>query len=147
MAVLKYRSGGKVKTLGLVKSGTSGVYSVNGKTGDITGIYGSDNPPPYPVTSVNGKTGNVTLNEIKIARVTSNVEVLDTLTIHKFLKSSLPDLNSSLSASDAILAIVSPVIPAISYDFMYDGNYVTVKLLLWNGSHVENSQTLTVFYR
>lgn len=59
MAVLKYRSGGEVKTLGVVKSGTSGVSSVNGKTGAITGVYASDNPPPYPVTSVNGKTGNV----------------------------------------------------------------------------------------
>ena len=58
MAVLKYRSG-EVKTLGVVKSGTSGVSSVNGKTGAITGVYASDNPPPYPVTSVNGKTGNV----------------------------------------------------------------------------------------
>ena len=60
MAVLKYRSGDEVKTLGLVKSGTSGVYSINGKTGDITGVYAVDNPPPYPVTSVNGKTGAVT---------------------------------------------------------------------------------------
>lgn len=60
MAVLKYKSGGTIKTLGLVKSGASGVASVNGKTGAVTGVYDAENPPPYPVTSVNGKTGAVT---------------------------------------------------------------------------------------
>lgn len=60
MAVLKYKSDGEVKTLGVVKSGVSGVSSVNGKTGAVTGMYDKDNPPPYPVTSVNGKTGAVT---------------------------------------------------------------------------------------
>lgn len=60
MAVLKYKSGGKIKTLGLVKSGVSGVSSVNGKTGAVAGVYDSDNPPPYPVTSVNGSTGAIT---------------------------------------------------------------------------------------
>lgn len=60
MAVLKYRSGDEVKILGLIKSGVAGVSSVNGKTGAVTGVYGTDNPPPYPVTSVNGKTGAVT---------------------------------------------------------------------------------------
>lgn len=150
MAVLKYKSGGKLKTLGIVKSGVSvvsGVSSVNGKTGVVTGVYDVDNPPLYPVTSVNGKTGNVTVNEIKIARVTTNVEALETVTLHKFLKSSLPNLNSSLPSSDAILAVISPYIPVMSYDFKYDGNYVTVKLILWDGSSVDNSQTLTVFYR
>lgn len=38
----------------------SGVISVNGKTGTVTGLYDAENPPPYPVTSVNGKTGAVT---------------------------------------------------------------------------------------
>ena len=60
MAVLKYKSGGEVKTLGVAKSGISGVYSVNGKTGAVTGLYDAENPPPYPVSSVNGKTGAVT---------------------------------------------------------------------------------------
>ena len=60
MAVLKYKSGGEVKTLGVVKSGVSGVSSVNGKTGVVTGVYDTDNQPPYPVKSVNGKTGIVT---------------------------------------------------------------------------------------
>lgn len=147
MAVLKYKSGGKIKTLGLSKSGVTGVFSVNGKTGDVSGLYDEEHQPPYPVTSVNGKTGNVTVNEIKVAKVTTNVEVLETVTLHKFLKSSLPNLNSSLSASDAILAVISPNLPVMSYDFSYDGNYVSVKLILWNGTHVENSQTLTVFYR
>ena len=83
MAVLKYKSGGEVKTLGVVKSGVSGVSSVNGKTGVVTGVYDNDNQhqyhfksvnvktgiitglydaenqPPYPVTSVNGKTGAI----------------------------------------------------------------------------------------
>ena len=56
-------------------SGSSGVDSVNGKTGDVVlnaadvGLgnvdnikqYSASNPPPYPVTSVNGMTGNVTI--------------------------------------------------------------------------------------
>ena len=60
MAVLKYKSDGEVKTLGVVKSGVSGVSSVNGKTGVVTGVYDTDNQPPYPVKSVNGKTGFIT---------------------------------------------------------------------------------------
>ena len=36
------------------------VKSVNGKTGNVTGLYDAENPPPYPVTSVNGKTDAVT---------------------------------------------------------------------------------------
>lgn len=68
MAVLKYKSGDKVKTLGLVKSGVSGVSSVNGKTGAVTGLYDENNQPPYPVKSVNGMTGDV-----KIATLNSSV--------------------------------------------------------------------------
>ena len=60
MAVLKYKSGNEIKTIPLTKSGTSGVSSVNGKTGSVTGVYDVDNQPPYPVKSVNGKTGAVT---------------------------------------------------------------------------------------
>ena len=60
MAVLKYKSGNEIKTIPLTKSGTSGVSSVNGKTGKVTGVYDVDNQPPYPVKSVNGKTGAVT---------------------------------------------------------------------------------------
>lgn len=62
MAVLKYRAtDGMVKTLNIAQGGTTdAVVSVNGKTGVVTGLYDSDNPPPYPVTSVNGKTGAVT---------------------------------------------------------------------------------------
>lgn len=71
MPVLKYKSGGTIKTLGIAKSGVSGVASVNGKTGVITGVYAADNPPPYPVTSVNGKTGAVK---------TYNIVTLDTNT-------------------------------------------------------------------
>ena len=59
MAVLKYKSGNQIRTLGVVKSGVSGVTSVNGKTGAITGLYDAKNQPPYPVKSVNGQTGNV----------------------------------------------------------------------------------------
>ena len=36
------------------------VTSVNGQTGDVSGLYSASNPPPYPVTSVNGQTGAVT---------------------------------------------------------------------------------------
>ena len=60
MAVLKYKSNGTIKTLGITQSGASSVTSVNGKTGAVTGLYDADNPPPYPVSSVNGKTGAVT---------------------------------------------------------------------------------------
>ena len=41
---------------------SSGVVSVNGHTGVVTGLYDADNPPPYPVTSVNGQTGAVTIS-------------------------------------------------------------------------------------
>lgn len=62
MAVLKYRSSdGTIKTLGIKQTvGSSGVDSVNGKTGVVTGLYDAENPPPYPVTSVNGKEGAIT---------------------------------------------------------------------------------------
>ena len=61
MAVLKYKSGNEIKTMGLIKSGVTGVSSVNGKTGAVTGLYDTNNQPPYPVTSVNGKTGDVNI--------------------------------------------------------------------------------------
>lgn len=62
MSVLKYRKAdGSIATLGTPAS--SYVTSVNGKSGSVTGLYDSDNPPPYPVTSVNGLTGDVTLPE------------------------------------------------------------------------------------
>lgn len=58
MAVIKYRSSdGSIKSVPLI--GASGVASVNGKSGIITGVYSIDNPPPYPVLSVDGKTGEV----------------------------------------------------------------------------------------
>lgn len=41
---------------------SSGVVSVNGHSGVVTGLYDADNPPPYPVTSVNGQTGAVTIS-------------------------------------------------------------------------------------
>lgn len=59
MPVLKYKSNGTIKTLGVKEYGVAGVSSVNGKTGVVTGIYGVDNPPPYPVTKVDGNTGEV----------------------------------------------------------------------------------------
>lgn len=146
MAVLKYKSGGEVKTLGLVKSGVSGVSSVNGKTGVVTGVYDVDNPPPYPVTSVNGKTGAVTISEIKVAIV--NTQVYGEGSRHRFLKSSLPGLNSSLTAPEAILSVVNASsVPMVPYRFEYDGNYVTISLILLDTSPVTNPQTLTIFYR
>lgn len=145
MAVLKYKSGDKLKTLGLVKSGVSGVSSVNGKTGAVTGVYGVDNQPPYPVTSVNGKTGAVTISEIKVAIVTT--DIYGEPSRHRFLKSSLPGLNSSLTAPEAILSIVNANVPMVSSRFEYDGNYVTISLYLLDSSPVTNSQTLTIFYR
>ena len=63
MAVLKYRStDGSIKTLGAnydAGYGNTGVSSINGKTGVVTGVYDVDNPPPYPVTKVDGKVGEV----------------------------------------------------------------------------------------
>lgn len=158
MAVLKYKSGNEIKTLGVTKSGVSvesGVYSVNGKTGDVTGLYDQNNPPPYPVRSVNGKTGDVSglysadnppPETIKIARVTT--EVYGEGYRHRFLKSSLPNLNSNLEAPDAILSVVNASsVPMVSSRFEYDGNYVTVELTLMNATPVTNSQVLTIFYR
>ena len=122
------------------------VTSVNGKTGAVTGLYDKDNPPPYPVTSVNGKTGAVTISEIKLARVTT--EVYGEGSRHRFLKSSLPGLNSSLTATEAILSVVSGSnVPMVPYRFEYDENYVTISLVLLDSSPVTNSQTLTIFYR
>ena len=158
MAVLKYKSGNEIKTLGLTKSGVSvesGVYSVNGKTGDVTGLYDKNNPPPYPVRSVNGKTGDVAglysadnppPETIKIARVTT--DVYDEHYRHRFLKSALPNLNLNLEAADAILSVVNASsAPMVSSRFEYDGNYVTISLYLLDASPVTNSQTLTIFYR
>lgn len=146
MAVLKYKSGGEVKTLGVVKSGVSGVASVNGKTGDITGIYGSDNPPPYPVRSVNGKSGDVNISEIKVARV--HTEVTGSNFEHRFLKSSLPNLNTNLSIEEAILSVVSwgsnPIIP---FRIGCYGDYVTLHLSLIDGDLVTIPSTLTILYR
>ena len=122
------------------------VTSVNGKTGAVTGLYDQNNQPPYPVTSVNGKTGAVTINEIKVAIVTT--EVYGKGSRHRFLKSSLPGLNSSLTASEAILSVVNASsVPMVSSRFEYDGNYVTIALHLLDTSPVTNSQTLTIFYR
>ena len=150
MAVLKYRStDGSIKTLGAnydVYSGNAGVSSINGKTGVVTGVYDVDNPPPYPVTSVNGKTGAVTISEIKVAIVTT--EVYGEGSRHRFLKSSLPGLNSSLTASEAILSVVNASsVPMVSYRFEYDVDYVTISLRLLDSSSVTDSQTLTIFYR
>ena len=122
------------------------VTSVNGKTGGVTGLYSSDNPPPYPVKSVNGKTGAVTINEIKVARVTT--EVYGEGKRHRFLKSSLPNLNPNLTAPEAILSIVNASnVPMISYRFEYDENYVTITLILMDATPVTNSQILTILYR
>lgn len=63
MSVLKYRKpDGSIGTLGTPAS--SYVTSVNGKSGAVTGLYDSDNPPPYPVTSVNNETGDITVRRI-----------------------------------------------------------------------------------
>lgn len=146
MAVLKYKSGNEIKTIGLTKSGVTGVSSVNGKTGAVTGLYDTNNQPPYPVTSVNGKTGAVTISEIKVARVTT--DVYGEGSRHRFLKSSLPGLNSSLTAPEAILSAVNASsVPMVSSRFEYEGNYVTISLYLLDSSPVTNSQTLTIFYR
>ena len=150
MAVLKYRStDGAIKTLGVnygAGSVNAGVSSVNGKTGAVTGVYDVDNQPPYPVTSVNGKTGAITISEIKVAIVTT--EVYGEGSRHRFLKSSLPGLNSSLTAPEAILSVVNASsVPMVSSRFEYDGNYVAISLYLLGSSPVTNSQTLTIFYR
>jgi hypothetical protein len=50
---------------------STGVISVNGRTGVVTGVYDPTNPPPYPVTSVNGETGAVVIN-IPVTSVNGN---------------------------------------------------------------------------
>ncbi len=43
------------------KPSINGNTLIGNKTSAQIGVYGSDNPPPYPVTSVNGQTGDVTI--------------------------------------------------------------------------------------
>lgn len=43
------------------KPSINGNTLIGNKTSSQIGVYGSDNPPPYPVTSVNGQTGDVTI--------------------------------------------------------------------------------------
>lgn len=147
MAVLKYKSkDGTIKTLALAAGGVAGVASVNGKTGSVTGVYTSENPPPYPVKSVNGKTGDVIINEIKYARVTT--EVFGDGNRHRFLKTALSNLDTTISAQEAILNVINAgSVPMVSSEFEYQGNYVVVSLWLLDGTAVTNSQTMTVLYR
>lgn len=142
MSVLKYRSAdGTIKTL----RGT-GVSSVNGKTGAVSGVYTNENPPPYPVKSVNGKTGDVIINEIKYARVTT--EVFGEGNRHRFLKTAMSNLDTTISAQEAILNVINAgSVPMVSSEFEYQENYVVVSLWLLDGTAVTNSQTMTVLYR
>ncbi|MBO5839662.1 MAG: hypothetical protein J6R06_08320 [Bacteroidales bacterium] len=48
-------------TRGIYFGSDNNAYIVHGN--DLSALYSSDNPPPYPVTSVNGGTGNITLYE------------------------------------------------------------------------------------
>lgn len=50
---------------------SSGVVSVNGRDGVVTGLYDANNPPPYPVTSVNGQTGAVII-QIPVTSINGN---------------------------------------------------------------------------
>lgn len=50
------------------------VTSVNGKTGDVIGLYDQNNPPPYPVNIVNGKTGSVSLKVVDVSNGNSSDE-------------------------------------------------------------------------
>ena len=56
--------------------------SINGttlsgnKTSSQLGLYGTNNPPPYPVTSVNGKTGAITVHEVPSVTTTDNGKFL-----------------------------------------------------------------------
>ncbi len=43
------------------KPSINGNTLIGNKTSAQIGVYGSDNPPPYPVTSVNSQTGDVTI--------------------------------------------------------------------------------------
>lgn len=44
------------------KPSINGNTLIGNKTSVQIGVYGSGNPPPYPVTSVNGQTGDVTIS-------------------------------------------------------------------------------------
>lgn len=74
MSVLKYRSKDGIKTLGFNTSTVLGVTSVNGKMGDVTGLYDAENPPPYPVTNVMGRVGDIqsSYNTIDISESNEN---------------------------------------------------------------------------
>lgn len=124
MAVLKYKSGSGVKTLGIVEGGSSGVTSVNGKTGAVTGVYDADNAPPYPVTSVNGKTGAVTgiygVNNpppYPVTKVDGKTGAVDTFSFME--ASSFP---KSITKSGGITGVSLPV--QVSYSLPKGNTYV-----------------------
>lgn len=70
---------------------SSGVVSVNGMTGVVTGLYDANNPPPYPVTSVNGATGAVVLTGDTVPTAVGNNTPLST-TIENAYEESLEDI-------------------------------------------------------
>lgn len=58
------------------KPSINGNTLIGNKTSAQIGVYGSDNPPPYPVTSVNGQTGDVTVREVPSVTTADNGKFL-----------------------------------------------------------------------
>ena len=54
----------------------NGVTLADNKTSKELNLYGTGNPPPYPVTSVNGKTGDITVHEVPAVTTTDNGKFL-----------------------------------------------------------------------
>lgn len=140
MAVLKYRSNdGTIKTLGLISTSGGSVTSVNGKTGAVTGLYDSKNPPPYPVRSVNGKTGAVTIETsiIKTATLTFSFSVED---IAHICKSNI------VSNSNKIISI-KPVLGGIfAGGIEYSNGYIITNFINRDAELVTETVTCNVVY-
>lgn len=79
------------------------------RTSADLGIYGTSNPPPYPVTSVNGKTGDVTID---VGGAVSSVN------------GKTGDV--TLTASDVGALPSTTKIPTATSDLTNDSGYITI---------------------
>lgn len=142
MAVLKYKSGGEVKTLGVVKSGTSvvsGVSSVNGKTGVITGVYDTNNQPPYPVRSVNGITGDVNIDIQSIKTVVLTFTFSSEDAAHICSTSIVNNVNK-------VLDIIPYIAKCFRGGIKYENGYLITSFLNSNGAIYTQSVECRVIY-
>lgn len=151
---------------------TNLVKSVNGKTGDITGLadvlvngemllLGDEGQEmaliadstglQYWVGSEHKFTAYTTVNPppvsgLKSARVATTL--YGDTPRHMIAKSSLPGLNTSIPVSEAIVSIFnSASVPMIFSGVTDDGNNIIFNAWLLGADPVDNTQTLTFIYR